>query len=281
MISILQFWKKGVSYEKTELVQAFRKKRPALAYSLRSRGSHASLSLYSVHIEHKRPPPVDISTLYADLYAEPDLSETVWPEEKEPFAAAGIRYREREAAFMRFPGGPVDLCCLGDSITQQFEWQDAFPGLRAANRGIGSDTTSGILARLDSVAATEPKVLSLMAGANDMGEEGWTPEGIASNFRMILEELHTRLPETKFLVNSMLPTSAAHPNRPEDMLAVNAELEALCEELDIVYLDMFQAFADENGDLKPVYSLDGIHLTSAGYALWLSYLAPAVAAALE
>lgn len=158
------------------------------------------------------PPPVDISTLYADLYAEPDLSETVWPEEKEPFAAAGIRYREREAAFMRFPGGPVDLCCLGDSITQQFEWQDAFPGLRAANRGIGSDTTSGILARLDSVAATEPKVLSLMAGANDMGEEGWMPEGIASNFRMILEELHTRLPETKFLVNSMLPTSAAHPN---------------------------------------------------------------------
>ena len=238
----------------------------------------ALLCLCTVFILHTNaPPPADILT----LYAEPDLSETVWPEEKEPFAAAGIRYREREAAFMRFPGGPVDLCCMGDSITQQFEWRDAFPGLRVASRGIGGDTTSGILARLDSVAATEPKVISLMAGANDMGEEGWTPEGIAANFCTILVELHSRLPEAKFIVSSMLPTSASHPNRPEDMLAVNAELAVLCEEMDIVYLDMFQAFADENGDLQPAYSLDGIHLTSTGYALWLSYLAPAAVAALE
>lgn len=182
---------------------------------------------------------------------------------------------------MRFPGGPADLCCLGDSITQLFEWQDAFPGLRVTNRGIGSDTTAGILARLDSVAAAKPRAVSIMAGANDLVEEGWTPEGVAENFRAILTGLRERLPGAALIVNSMLPTAASHPNRPEDIRAVNRELEALCQELGAVYLDLFQDFADENGDLRPEYNRDGIHLTPAGYGLWLSRLAPALAEALE
>lgn len=155
------------------------------------------------------------------LYAEPDLSAVVWTEEKIPFSESNSYYAEREARFMRFPGGPVDLCCFGDSITQLFEWQDAFPGLLVSNRGIGNDTTEGMLARLDSIVATKARVISIMAGANDMGQDGWTPEGIAENVRAMLEELRVLLPDAKFIINSMLPTSAEHPNRPEDMQAVN------------------------------------------------------------
>ena len=215
------------------------------------------------------------------LYAQPDLSETQWPEGKIPFMESNPQYAEREARFMRFSGESADLCCLGDSITQLFEWQDAFPGLRVVNRGIGSDTTAGILARLDSVAATNPKVVSIMAGSNDTAQEGWTPEGVGENFTAILEALHTRLPDTTVIVSSMLPTSAAHPLRSEDIGAINQELKARCGELNVVYLDLFQLFADEEGNLRPEYNRDGIHLTPAGYALWLSHLAPAVAEALE
>lgn len=200
---------------------------------------------------------------------------------KIPFMESNPQYAEREARFMRFSGESADLCCLGDSITQLFEWQDAFPGLRVVNRGIGSDTTAGILSRLDSVAATNPKVVSIMAGTNDMVQEGWTLEGEAENFSAILEDLRARLPNAAIIVSSMLPTSASHPLRPEDILAVNRELEARCGELNVVYLDLFQLFADEEGNLRPEYDRDGIHLTPAGYELWLSRLAPEVAEALE
>lgn len=219
------------------------------------------------------PPPVDVSGS-SDLYARPDLSETVWPEEKQPFLS-NSQYREREALFMRFGSAPVDLCCLGDSITQKFEWQDAFPDRRVANRGIGSDTTEGILARLDSVVRLEPKVISLMAGINDVAQ-GRTPDEIEATYRSLLEELRLRLPDTEVIVSGLLPVTAAHPIQAADILAVNERLEALCAEEDVSYLDLFSAFAGENGCLLPEYALDYVHLSPQGYALWLSYLTPAL-----
>lgn len=213
--------------------------------------------------------------LSKEAYAALSSQQTIWPEEKRPFAAQNSWYLEREALFMAFRSGPVELCCLGDSITQKFEWQDAFPDRRVANRGIGSDTTEGILARLDSVIALEPAYISLLAGANDLAT-GRTPDEIAVTYRQILEQLRSQLPGTKIVVSSMFPVAEAHPLQPEDILAVNEQLSALCEELDITFLDMFQAFSDESGHLRPEYALDNIHLSPAGFALWLSYLTPAL-----
>ena len=221
-------------------------------------------------LQENAPPPDSLS-----VYSAPDICETVWPEEKQPFSASNSQYGEREALFMRFGSGPVDLCCLGDSITQKFEWQDAFPGWRVANRGIGSDTTAGILARLDSVVKLEPKVISLMAGINDIAGER-TPDEIEATYRAILDELHQQLPDTKIIVSSVLPVTSAHPIQAEDILAVNERLETLCKEEGIPYLDMFSAFSDEENDLRPEYALDKVHLNPQGYALWLSYLVDAL-----
>ena len=60
---------------------------------------------------------------------------------------------------------------LGDSITQKIEWADFFPGLTVANRGIGYDTTGGALARLDSVIALKPSIVSCMLGINDIAQQ--------------------------------------------------------------------------------------------------------------
>lgn len=236
----------------------------------------AILCLYAALILCTNAPPADIS----ELYAKPVFGETVWPEEKLPFVELNGQYREREALFMRFSEGPVDLCCLGDSITQKFEWQGALPGLLVANRGIGSDTTEGMLARLDSVAALEPKIVSVMAGINDFSY-GRRPEEILETYRALLEELRLRCPGARLIVNSVLPVDAGRPATPEGIRAVNQGLEALCAELDATYLDMFQAFADENGYSRKEYTIDGVHLSPDGFSLWLSYLAPALAEALK
>ena len=78
---------------------------------MRRRGSGHTLSLFRVHSEDNRPLRVDT----------PVLTSAVWSEEKQSFADSNPQYQEREALFTRFCEGPVDLCCLGDSITQKFE----------------------------------------------------------------------------------------------------------------------------------------------------------------
>ena len=172
---------------------------------------------------------------------------------------------------MAFAPEQVDLCCLGDSITQKFEWQDAFPGLKVANRGIGSDTTQGIIARLDSVERIHPKVISLMAGINDLSL-GRTPEEIVQSYEELLHELRQRLPGATIVVSSVLPVAQSHTIEPQDIRSLNALLRALCEKENLVFLDMFDAYADENGYPRPEYNADGVHLTAQGYSVWLSYL---------
>lgn len=215
-------------------------------------------------------PPVDVSV----------LTGAVWSKEKQSFAELNPQYQEREALFTRFCDGPVDLCCLGDSITQKFEWQGALSGWTVANRGIGSDTTEGMLARLDSVVMLEPRVISLMAGVNDLSL-GRTPEETIETYRALLDEILRYLPDVKIIVNSVLPVTVYNGVNSEDIQALNHLLKDLCEERKIPYLDMFWSFADENGNLLPGYTIDTVHLSPDGFALWLSYLRPAVSAALK
>ncbi len=207
----------------------------------------------------------------AQLYAEPDLSITQWTPEKKTFADQNSQYRVLEAIYMRFSQGSADLVCLGDSITQKFPWQDAFYDRRVANRGIGSDTTEGILARLDSVVCLKPKTISLMAGINDLSL-GRTVEETAESYQRLIRALQAQLPETKLIVSCVLPVTEKGQIAAADIMALNTKLAEICRDAGVVFLDMFQAFANENNALRPEYALDTVHLTVQGYALWLSYL---------
>lgn len=231
------------------------------------------LCLSFVFVSHTIAPPKDISSSYAGA----DLA-AFWPEEKLPFAQRNKNYLEKEALYMTFQPS-VELVCFGDSITQKFEWADALPGIRVANRGIGSDTTKGMLARVDSVAALSPRVISLMAGINDLVSR--TPDETIVSYRALLTALRQQLPDTQIIVTSVLPVSESHVIPAENIIALNTMLKPLCAEFGIIYLDLFSEFADEAGNLRPEYDLDTVHLTAEGYSLWLSKLAPALAASLN
>lgn len=214
------------------------------------------------------PPGGD--TLRFPVYT-PMQGDFSWPEEKIPFTQTNSHYQEKEALYMTFHF-PADLVFFGDSITQKFEWSDAFPKWRVANRGIGSDTTAGMTARLDSIVALSPRAISLMAGINDLVSH--TPEETIESYRILLTALHNQLPDTQVIVTSVLPTSESHVVASVNIISLNTMLKRLCQELDVYYLDVFHDFADDKGNLRPEFDLDGIHLTVQGYLLWLSYLSP-------
>ena len=52
--------------------------------------------------------------------------------------------------------GKPDVVMIGDSLTDGAEWREIFPDQKIVNRGIDSDTTDGVLARLDEIVSIKP-----------------------------------------------------------------------------------------------------------------------------
>ena len=78
---------------------------------------------------------------------------------------------------------------LGDSITQGWgaKFKDKFPGMKLANRGIGGDTTRGMLIRLQQdVLSLNPSAIVLLLGTNDI-EVGIDAAAIGRNFEKIIQ----------------------------------------------------------------------------------------------
>jgi lysophospholipase L1-like esterase len=118
---------------------------------------------------------------------------------------------------------------LGDSITQGWgdDFRGLFPGMKAANRGIGGDTTRGMLLRLaDDCLALDPSGVVMLMGTNDL-EEGAEPETIAANVKAIIAAIESKNPRTPIVVCQVFP-SAADKKRPAEKIK---KLNALVAEV--------------------------------------------------
>ena len=169
---------------------------------------------------------------------------------------------------------------LGDSITQGWgaDFKGKFPGMKLANRGIGGDTTRGMLIRLaEDVLDLNPSAVVLLLGTNDI-EVGVDPEAIARNFQKILAAIKARHPQTPIVLCRMFPSSA-EKSRPTDTIKrVNALYDAAVKgDPQVIVLDTWTLFADAKGDANPAWFNDLLHLNPAGYDRWAAALRPVFA----
>ena len=179
-------------------------------------------------------------------------------------------YAQRASRFESLPPVRRGIVFLGDSLTDGGEWAEVFGDATIMNRGIPGDTTRGVLARLDAVTAGAPAKVFLMIGVNDL-EAGAPVDDIAANVGRILAAIKAQTPETAVFVQSALPVREAlvsGPIRNADIAALNRRLEAVSAEHQARYVDVASALADGSGELDARYTLDGIHLTGAGYSVW-------------
>jgi lysophospholipase L1-like esterase len=166
---------------------------------------------------------------------------------------------------------------FGDSITQGWgtDFRKAFDGMKLANRGIGGDTTRGMLLRLqEDVLALNPKAVVLLMGTNDIEVE--VPvEAIGRNFQKIVATLKAHDPKMPVIVCRIFPSSATKKRPKETILAVN-ELFAAAVKGDpqFTVLDTYALFANAEGDALAALFPDLLHLNAAGYAKWASALRP-------
>lgn len=161
---------------------------------------------------------------------------------------------------------------LGNSLIEAGEWSELFPSITVLNRGIGGDTATGLLARLEeSVLKIKPVKLFVMIGINDIAN-GVSIEFIINEYRKLVHIIQERLPATVIYVQSVLPTRNDKKRPNTTIKKLNAQLRGLCQTLQITYIDLYDSFLDNEGRLAKEYSIDCLHLSGEGYLLWQDML---------
>lgn len=175
--------------------------------------------------------------------------------------------------FAALPPVPGAIVFLGDSITEAGIWPEWFPDVQVLNRGIGGDTTSQILRRIDT-AIHAPRAVFVLAGTNDL-HSGSHPTEVAQRLGAIVDAILSTAPDTQIHLQSIMPRGA---NFAREIAETNELARALVASKNTVhYLDLWPALADPKQALRAEYTFDGLHLTGRGYAAWVDVLRPIVA----
>jgi lysophospholipase L1-like esterase len=193
--------------------------------------------------------------------------------------------RYRQSLFEMFdsyrnPGGhPVVF--VGDSMTEGCDWHEAFgDGLTIANRGIGGDTTIGVLRRIGEIVAMAPRAVFLMIGLNDCLMLRSKPSQAAKNYEAIVKGIRTGSPQTAIYLESILPVASFRGEGTNDWIReMNERIRALADGRMVVFVSLYEGFL-EGTSLSMRFTDDGVHPNAAGYALWRQEVAPFVRSAI-
>ncbi|MGB7281545.1 MAG: GDSL-type esterase/lipase family protein [Candidatus Acidiferrum sp.] len=187
---------------------------------------------------------------------------------KTPMNPDEVTYLTRETLFEKLPAREHSIVFLGDSQTANGEWGEFFPG--AINRGIGGDTSAGLLKRVPVVAALRPEAVFLMIGANDYALKIQPSETVA-NIKNAVSLIRKSSPDTLVYIQGLTPTWWHRRNL--FVSEVNALLKPMADNKKTFYIDTFTPFL--KGDLlSSDYSFDGLHLNGPGFIEWKQLLVP-------
>src|SRR5262245_5285793 len=183
-------------------------------------------------------------------------------------------FRRGVFALSKIETAPIVM--LGDSLTEAAPWDELTGCRQIVNRGIGGDTTKGVLARLDQVVALKPRAVFLMIGVNDITLK-IPKDASVDNLRAILTRLE-RADITTFAAY-VLPVARQRKRQVNDSIsALNAGLAGvLAEHPGTQVIDLRPLVRKGDGDLRDDLSYDGLHLDANGYAIWRDAIAPHVA----
>ena len=212
--------------------------------------------------------------------------------------AGAYSVKAYDSSVIRQPAsGQVDLsyfsdaAFLGDSLTVGFsDYKINLGGaLICGYTGVGPDaivnrsavksSVRGEEVALDVLAAAQPKKLYILLGTNTLTTLGASDRFLAY-YGQMLDLLRQTLGDgCTIYVQSIPPVrptvAAEKPGLATDVLrGVNEQLAQMAASKGCVYLDLWEALADGEGNLKEMLAApDGVHLSAGnGYGAWVTYL---------
>ena len=178
--------------------------------------------------------------------------------------------------------GGIDILFMGDSITDNWRskgsnvWNEYYAPRHAANFGIGGDRTQHVLWRIENgeLDGIHPKVTVLMIGTNNSKSD--SADDIARAIGMIIDVMHTKIPETKILLLAIFPRnrSTDTPEMQETIRAVNRKIAGYDNGGNVRFLDIGAKFLGTDGKVHEDVMADYLHPTEKGYKIWAAAMEP-------
>ncbi len=186
-----------------------------------------------------------------------------------------------------------DALFVGDSITAGIQSYALMKNASVvAFTGINTDTImtrevirndAGELETMPQAISryTDVKKIYVMLGANGIAWIG--KESFVENYGVFLDAIRQTHPDADIYIQSILPVTASKEAEDSQyanskIREYNAALLELAQEKKYYYLDVAEAFADENGCLPEEASpTDGMHFGPKYYEVWFEYLKQHVA----
>jgi len=151
------------------------------------------------------------------------------------------------------------IIVVGDSITHHCGWSELVSqksNVAIGNAGMASDTTSGVLKRLDSDAILlRPKFVVIFIGTNDS-----KAETAISNYPKIIDQL------IKHGIQPILCTALPRQKLPR-IDKINTFLRKIAKKDNLPIVDWHDALQSEPGELNPKYGNGRVHPNKLGAEL--------------
>ena len=174
-------------------------------------------------------------------------------------------YKHRKSQFEQLMNNEkYETMMLGDSITDEGQWDELLNNSKVQNRGISGDTTDGVIDRLNSVSKGIKQVF-IMIGVNDI-MRGKEAHEVYANYLKIIQTFKDK--NIKVHIQSTLyigETRMANFNPKIEEL--NKKLEKFASENQIPFINLNPIFAPQKV-LKKEFTSDDLHLNGMAYKLW-------------
>ncbi len=182
----------------------------------------------------------------------------------------------------------IDILFFGDSITQGMggpgrslthapgdsSFAQVFKNERWLNFGISGDRTQHLLWRIQTGNwhTLHPRVVVVAIGVNNFPSD--TAEEVSEGIRAILQAILQKDTHCKILLVGPLPAKEPAHEFRKKFEQVHRSIKSCHDGRRVFYSDMAFRLLSPDGRLdEQLFSRDGIHLKTAGYARWAEWLA--------
>ena len=190
-----------------------------------------------------------------------------------------IKLNSRLERLERYTYNKESIVFLGDSITSRYDLDKYFPNYNVYNSGIAGNMTKDILENMENRIFTyNPTKVFILIGTNDLVYSGLDNDGIKNNIEEIINKIYEKNNNTKIYLESIYPINTSlnkeivEIRTNDNIKDLNNKIEKMCDNNKCTYINMYDNLTDKNGNMKKIYTVDGLHLNKIGYKVVASKL---------
>ncbi len=185
-----------------------------------------------------------------------------------------------EAADRVSPPPQNGIVFIGASSIVRWDLKQYFPelGASAINRGFGGSLAADSTYYAERIVIPyKPRIVVFYAGDNDV-ETPTTPQQIAAAFTEFDQKVHKALPDTKIIFISIKPSLRRFAFMDKITSANALVKQYIGAHKNLIYMDIVPQMLNAEGKPRPELLVeDGLHMTAAGYEVWMAAIKPILA----